>query len=117
MQLGHGFGLPHRDTRTWNRDLGSCLDYTNNYSRNKKPDNDIDFQNLSKLYGKLPSNTRRLRGKSNVYNPSQNMADIALKRRWDYEEEGRLLHTSDVKEVYENDLGNGVKVVTTLLRA
>jgi hypothetical protein len=37
-------------------------------------------------------------------------------RRWHYRE-GRLLHQSKHKEIYENHLGNQVRVVTTLLLA
>lgn len=47
---GHGFGLPHTDESFWNRDLGNCLDYTNNYSGNSKPD-DTNYEYLTELYG------------------------------------------------------------------
>ena len=47
---GHGFGLPHTDESFWNRDLGNCLDYTNNYSGNSKPD-ETNYNYLTELYG------------------------------------------------------------------
>jgi hypothetical protein len=121
-ELGHGFGLPHRDERTWNRDLGSCLDYTRNYRVNMRPDTDVDFQNLTNLYGTLGGGgARKLRQKNKNSNEQpldytvQNIHEIAQTNRWDYRE-GRLLHQSTHRAIYENDLGNGVKVVTTFLK-
>lgn len=36
-ELGHGYGLPHTDENFNNEDLGNCLDYTNNPSKNLRP--------------------------------------------------------------------------------
>jgi len=47
---GHGFGLPHTDESFWNRDLGNCLDYTNNYQGNESPDTS-NYNYLTDLYG------------------------------------------------------------------
>jgi hypothetical protein len=113
-ELGHGFGLPHRDERTWNRDLGSCLDYTRNYGVNMRPDTDVDFQNLTNLYGTI-GGARNLRQNKELGYTLPNIHEIAETNRWDYRQ-GRLLHQSRRRETYENDLGNGVKVVTTFLK-
>lgn len=48
--VGHGFGLPHTDESFWNRDLGNCLDYTNNYEGNESPDTS-NYNYLTDLYG------------------------------------------------------------------
>jgi len=115
-ELGHGFGLPHRDERTWNRDLGSCLDYTRNYRVNMRPDTDVDFQNLTNLYGVI-GGFRNLRKKNEPkYTLPENIDEIVqTTNKWDYRL-GRLLHQSRHREMYENDLGNGLKVVTTVLK-
>jgi hypothetical protein len=110
-ELGHGFGLPHRDELTWNRDLGSCLDYTNNYPVNMRPDNSVDFANLSLLYGTFVDDTNRGLGIAGV----DDLADITETTRWNYTK-GRLLYQSKQREVYQNDLGNGINVITTLLK-
>mmetsp|Transcript_3589 Transcript_3589/g.6304 ORF Transcript_3589/g.6304 Transcript_3589/m.6304 type:complete len:656 (+) Transcript_3589:303-2270(+) len=49
-ELGHGFGLPHWDEDFFNKDLGNCMDYTQNPSRNSKP-NESNFLFLAQLYG------------------------------------------------------------------
>jgi len=118
-ELGHGFGLPHRDERTWNRDLGSCLDYTNNYRVNMRPDTDVDFQNLVNMYGTI-GGARNLRQNNNsssspILSSSMNIHTVHKPNNWDYKQ-GRLLHQSRHREMYENDLGNGMKVVTTVLK-
>lgn len=51
-EIGHGFGLPHTDEEFWNRDLGNCLDYTNNFSGNKSPDTFL-YNLLTDLYGSV----------------------------------------------------------------
>jgi hypothetical protein len=51
-ELGHGFGLPHWDEDFFNRDLGNCMDYTNNPEKNMKPD-ESNFQFLADLYGEV----------------------------------------------------------------
>ena len=52
--LGHGFGLPHTDEDFYNKDLGNCMDYTNNPQANMSPD-ESNYQFLYDLYGPAPS--------------------------------------------------------------
>ena len=52
-EMGHGFGLPHRDEDPMNADIGSCLDYTSRPANNRGPDS-VDYTNLADLYGTLP---------------------------------------------------------------
>lgn len=110
--------MPHRDEITWNKNLGSCLDYTNDYEVNRKPDQNVDFQNLETLYGVFQNKNRRLirdRQKKRGVVDSK-YSKVAQTTTWNYQE-GRLLLSLPSKEVYENDLGNGVKVLTTFLKA
>lgn len=125
-EIGHGFGLPHRDEIANNADLGSCLDYTYRFEKNMRPDTIIDFENLENLYGTVGDRRRRSMLRNNDSSESQTeLQDKPLSfekvaqsqsRRWHYRE-GRLLHQSKHKEIYENHLGNQVRVVTTLLLA
>ena len=49
-ELGHGFGLPHWDENFFNKDLGNCMDYTQNPHKSSKPD-ESNFLYLAQLYG------------------------------------------------------------------
>lgn len=49
-EIGHGFGLPHSDENFYNKDLGNCMDYTNNPENNMAPD-DTNYIFLADLYG------------------------------------------------------------------
>lgn len=109
-EIGHGFGLPHRDERINNPDLGTCLDYTTKFDLNKQPD-EVDFQHLRDMYGTIPTRRRVLREESAHIETS-----LPKVSEWRYQD-GRLLHQSSHHAVYENDLGDGVRVVTTLLLA
>ena len=51
-RLGHGFGLPHWDEDFYNKNLGNCMDYTNNPAVNKQP-SESNFIFLADLYGSL----------------------------------------------------------------
>ena len=126
-EIGHGFGLPHRDEIANNADLGSCLDYTYRFENNKRPDTVVDFENLKLLYGTVdgtPNNRiRHLRGDASTSTGTrinaqqhESSAEITQSRKWHYKE-GRLLHESKHKRIYENHLGGGRRVVTTLLLA
>ena len=44
--------MPHTDESFWNRDLGNCLDYTNNFNGNSKPDQG-NYEYLTELYGSV----------------------------------------------------------------
>lgn len=57
-ELGHGFGLPHWDEDFFNRDLGNCMDYTQNPGKNSKPDKS-NFLYLAQLYGGREVSTNR----------------------------------------------------------
>lgn len=52
FRLGHGFGLPHWDEDFYNKNLGNCMDYTNDPSVNMQP-SESNFIFLADLYGSL----------------------------------------------------------------
>jgi len=128
-ELGHAWGLPHRDEIVGNRDLGTCLDYTITPQNNMKPD-EIDFENLSQMYGEVTiGRGRRLKmtasaGGADMFVSSYtNTTHLAhgTKRSTTTRStrEGRsdrvLLHKSDSHEIWEEDLGNGRRLVTKVL--
>jgi len=49
-EMGHGFGLSHTDENFLNRNLGNCMDYTNNPKGNTAPDTS-NFEALFQMYG------------------------------------------------------------------
>jgi chemotaxis protein histidine kinase CheA len=55
-EIGHGFGLPHTDESFTNKDLGNCMDYTNNPGVNKQP-GAANYEFLADLYGTVDGST------------------------------------------------------------
>jgi hypothetical protein len=134
-EIGHGFGLPHTDENFLNRDLGNCMDYTNNPQVNKQPD-DSNFQFLADLYGNV-TGTQSVASSEVVSDQvasepgdgralaSQDAADRELPAwllsAWrdlipqieqqtdatDYHKGWRVLHSSNFGEAHERDLGQG----------
>jgi len=49
QEVGHDFGLDHQDTTFGNPNLGTCMDYTNDWSTNQHP-NQHDYDELSTIY-------------------------------------------------------------------
>ena len=130
-ELGHAWGLPHRDEIVGNRDLGTCLDYTITPQNNMKPD-EIDFSNLQEMYGDVNAGRRRRlkmtrtatkRDDTEALHVSQyanrthtNTAfDASQSNRRRRRRERVLLHKTEHAEVYEEDLGQGRRLVTTML--
>lgn len=117
-ELGHGFGLPHRDTNAMNQNLGTCLDYTTSFATNMKPDQ-VDFDNLNMLYGSL-GKRRNMRvvdtNNQSVDNlKTTDMMHPIEKSNDNSYRNGRLLYKSEHKEIYEEKLPNGKKITTLLL--
>jgi chemotaxis protein histidine kinase CheA len=133
-ELGHGFGLPHWDEDFFNRDLGNCMDYTQNPSRNSKPD-ESNFLYLAQLYGGRnvtadgtaassastsvassvpPGNNRRRRRHlrnqqlgSSSNNDNSNQQSSRLLDTLPYNAKRRVLHASDHHEVHLLPKGDG----------
>jgi hypothetical protein len=116
-ELGHGLGLDHRDEAMDNPDLGSCMDYTRNYSYNMRPD-DVDFEDLANLYGIYQRKMRNLRGIDTIYFKTKQLPtsyeQINLHAGPSIPSEERLLMTSYQRNIYELDLGNGFKALKVL---
>jgi len=113
-EIGHGFGLPHRDEIAHNPDLGTCLDYTQRPENNMRPD-EQDFANLLEIYGQRRSREMsQVRRQREEQNTLQFQKTLSGKRSY---KEGRLLHRSKQREVYESHLGGDIKLITTVLLA
>ncbi|MEV6524500.1 hypothetical protein AB0M43_21310 [Longispora sp. NPDC051575] len=50
QEVGHDFGLGHQDEDMTNANLGTCMDYTRDWSTNQHP-NAHDFNQLAAIYG------------------------------------------------------------------
>jgi len=112
-ELGHGYGLPHRDESVINADLGTCMDYVRNPENNQKPD-DIDFSNLVTLYGtKYSRRSRNLSTKQTENKVTKSVKTLASKKL-SYKD-GTRIFASENMEVYENVLDNDVTILTSLV--
>jgi hypothetical protein len=105
-EIGHAFALAHR------YEEGSCLiATTQKFSLNMRPDS-VDFEKLQNLYGVFDTNRNRRRNMRSKHDEINE--EIATSFRWNYRN-GRLLHQSTYQEIYETQLGDGLKVMTLLL--
>jgi len=111
-EIGHGFGLPHRDENSNNPDLGTCLDYTLRPEKNMHPD-EVDCDHLTQIYG---DRSRREMSQSRTHTDEDRWFQRMVSRKRHYKE-GRLLYQSRHREVYESNLGNNVTLITTVLLA
>jgi len=59
-EIGHGFGLPHTDENPYNKNLGNCLDYTDDPSTNLLP-GDVNMEKLREVYLGQATGKRLLR--------------------------------------------------------
>ena len=50
QEIGHDYGLDHQDEDFNNPNLGTCMDYTNDWSTNQHP-NQHDYDELATIYG------------------------------------------------------------------
>ena len=109
-EIGHGFGLRHRDDDRNNEDLGSCLDISNNFTATMRPDS-IDFNNLRDLYGNIIT-SRNLR-----YDRKERSQDFEEIKQMSQMKHGRkrLLRRSAYTEVYETTFNGGITMISTLL--
>ena len=118
-ELGHGFGLPHRDESITNVDLGTCLDYTRRPSANQHPDN-VDYENLASLYGTVSVSQQQLNGSNRnlLRKPAyDDDNEQILLPPHDHNEfrKGRLLHENENGAIYERNSDNGGTIVSYVL--
>jgi len=121
-EIGHGFGLPHTDEDFYNKDLGNCMDYTNNPSVNKSPD-ETNYQFLYDLYGPAPQR-RDLSFIQDGGNFDEGFLDLYKKavHKMEYEDTRHgimwsVLHRNAHGEFLSADLGNNITVVSHVLLA
>lgn len=116
QEVAHVFGLAHQDETFDNVNLGSCMDYTNDPDgtidgelSNEHP-NQHDFDQLETIYGstKGGGDGGSGGGDCNPKSPKCNPASAA----GGHAEFGQLMSGRGGQEVYENNLGNGYKVIT-----
>ncbi len=105
QEVGHIFGLDHKDETFTNANLGTCMDYTNSPTSNQHP-NAHDYGMLEVIYAHLDTTT-------SVSTPASGSSpsdiDTTNPREW-----GRLIRESADRRssLYERDLGNGEKLIT-----
>jgi hypothetical protein len=124
QEVGHTFGLHHQDEIQNNRNLGTCMDYTNDPNggpggasetdpSNEHP-NAHDYEQLVSIY-KHTDRTTTVSSTSAASRmpPAANQIDTNNPREW-----GRLVHTSpDEKlEIWQRGLGNNKKLITFVKR-
>ncbi|MBI2062185.1 MAG: hypothetical protein HYT64_00605 [Candidatus Yanofskybacteria bacterium] len=119
QEVGHAFGLDHQDVNFNNTNLGTCMDYTNNPSRNDglgdnlRP-NTHDYDELGIIYQHLDSLTtifNRVLGKKS--------ATLATINNDGGAEWGKVIRKSSDgrSSLHEKDLGKGDKVFTFVIWA
>ncbi|HEV2779073.1 MAG TPA: hypothetical protein VGX25_06680 [Actinophytocola sp.] len=65
QEVGHDFGLAHQDENFTNPNLGTCMDYTNNWSTNQHP-NTHDYNQLAAQYGNHNDSTAASRDTAGI---------------------------------------------------
>lgn len=121
QEVGHTFGLDHQDVNFNNLNLGTCMDYTNNPSRNDGAGDNLhpnvhDYAELETIYAHLDSvNTvsQSTGSKGQPANVGQNV-DLSDPSAW-----GKKMRQDALgrNSLYERDLGNGEKLFTFVIWA
>lgn len=65
QEVGHDFGLDHQDEDFTNPNLGTCMDYTNDWSTNQHP-NQHDYDQLATIYGHSDAAAASTPGKTKI---------------------------------------------------
>ena len=119
---GHGFGLPHTDENFYNKDLGNCMDYTNNPEANKSPD-ESNYKFLFELYGPAPQRRElKFLTQEGDFDEDflQRFMNATHKIEYEDTQHGamwNLLHRNAHGEFYSTDLGDGFEVQAHVLLA
>jgi hypothetical protein len=122
QEIGHTFGLDHQDEDFNNANLGTCMDYTNDPSRNDGIGNNThpnahDYEQLETIYAHLDSFTTVINtivgggtGKNN------NREDVIGSANADW---GQPVRTNAQGRgiLYKKDIGNGEEVFTFVVWA
>ena len=116
QEVGHTFGLDHQDENFNNLNLGTCMDYTNDPSRNDGVGDNLhpnqhDYDELAAIYGHLDTvNTVR----SSASSLRAGAVDITDRTEW-----GKAVRKDSKgnNSVYRRNLGNGEEVFTFVVWA
>ncbi|NUR24796.1 MAG: hypothetical protein HOV67_30865 [Kribbellaceae bacterium] len=65
QEVGHTYGLDHQDTNFNNPNLGTCMDYTNDWSTNQHP-NQHDYDELALIYNHSDAAAAKAAGVSKI---------------------------------------------------
>jgi len=117
QEIAHDFGLDHQDELFNNKNLGSCMDYTNspdganpaNGPLSNEHPNAHDFEQIETIYSHLDSTTTISSALPSTAPPAMGQIDFVAPAQW-----GRLVRSigRGRAEVYELDFGRNNKVVT-----
>lgn len=127
QEVGHIFGLDHQNEVFTNRNLGTCMDYTNdpdggpggavsNDPSNEHP-NRHDYEQLETIYAHLDFFTTVGQTLFSNRNKTRN-ADVDVELDTPAQWGKELKKSSDGRgSLHERDLGNGNKVFTFVIWA
>jgi hypothetical protein len=127
QELGHIWGLGHNDENFYNPSTGTCMDYSTNPTANQKPDSH-DYVWLEKIYAHLDGGSSSDDGSNdggcNPRSPKCDAGNVQANGRANQvldqldlngpEQWGRRISDHGSIEVFELDLGNGRKIITTV---
>jgi hypothetical protein len=111
QEVGHTFGLDHQDENFTNKNLGTCMDYTNrplgppaNIDPNKH-----DYDELVTIYSHRDSTTT-------VGSATRSAAPDAVDHPSEWGQLMKVSHGGKT-QVFERDFGNGHRIVTFVIWA
>lgn len=116
QEVGHTLGLDHQDENFSNSNLGTCMDYTNDPSRNDGLGDNLhpnahDYKELDIIYAHLDSFTTL---SQKIAQLAQTYGDNAGENRGEW---GRLVRQTGKLAVFEKDFGFGNKLFTFVIFA
>jgi hypothetical protein len=118
QEIGHTFGLDHQDEDFYNPNLGTCMDYTNDPTRNdglgdNQHPNTHDYDQLETIYAHLDDITTILSGKASSA-AAHAIITTSAPSEW-----GEVVKTGHDRRpsLYARDLDNGQKVFTFVVWA
>ncbi|MBI3442789.1 MAG: hypothetical protein HY007_03415 [Candidatus Sungbacteria bacterium] len=119
QEVGHTFGLDHQDVDFYNKNLGTCMDYTNDPARNDGLGDNLhpnahDYDELGIIYQHLDAFTTLFSTKSSAPASAGDDVDTSNPSEW-----GKVIKKSrdGRSSLHERDLGKGNKIFTFVIWA
>ena len=114
QEVGHTIGLDHQDEAFNNPNLGTCMDYTNDPTRNDGNGSNLypnqhDFDELVTIYSHADSSTTAF---TTLPPPAMNDIQLEGPGQW-----GRQLRSNGRVALFDADFGNGHHVFTFVIYA